>query len=216
MGVPARYISGFAADVSAFGRMDVPNSVVHVWAEICIDGYGWGPVEVTPVYAGSIPTQSGAEEPEATPSSMSTPQANHAPDSATPTPTPIPLAALSNGGPKLPLYLLPALLAILLLTLALPLRCFWAHCRREWCFQDENSDRATTTAHLYLRQLTRWGTEPPARVGELTQKAKLNPYTLIVKERGVVLHAAHAATEAMDKPLPWWRRLAFRYLLGLY
>ena len=27
---------------------------------------------------------------------------------------------------------------------------------------------------------------------------------------------ARAAAEAVDKSLPWWKRFAFRYLLGLY
>ena len=65
MGVPARYVSGFVADVPASGRVNVPDSAAHAWVEVYIDGYGWEPVEVTPVYAGSTPAQSGAEEPEA-------------------------------------------------------------------------------------------------------------------------------------------------------
>lgn len=214
MGVPARYVSGFVADVPASGRVNVPDSAAHAWVEVYIDGYGWEPVEVTPVYAGSTPAQSGAEEPEATPSP--TPQASRAPDSAAPTPTPTPSAALPNEGPKLPLRLLPALLAALLLALALPLRRFWARRRRERRFQDENPNRAAIAAYLYLQRLTRWGAEPPARAGELAQKAKFSPHTLTAEERDAVVRAARAAAEAVDKSLPWWKRFAFRYLLGLY
>ena len=216
MGVPARYVSGFVADVPASGRVNVPDSAAHAWVEVYIDGYGWEPVEVTPVYAGSTPAQSGAEEPEATPSPTPTPQASRAPDSAAPTPTPTPSAALPNEGPKLPLRLLPALLAALLLALALPLRRFWARRRRERRFQDENPNRAAIAAYLYLQRLTRWGAEPPARAGELAQKAKFSPHTLTAEERDAVLRAARAAAEAVDKSLPWWKRFAFRYLLGLY
>lgn len=216
MGVPARYVSGFVADVPASGRVNVPDSAAHAWVEVYIDGYGWEPVEVTPVYAGSTPGQSGAEEPEATPSPTPTPQASRAPDSAAPTPTPTPSAALPNEGPKLPLRLLPALLAALLLVLALPLRRFWARRRRERRFQDENPNRAAIAAYLYLQRLTRWGAEPPARAGELAQKAKFSPHTLTAEERDAVLRAARAAAEAVDKSLPWWKRFAFRYLLGLY
>ena len=216
MGVPARYVSGFVADVPASGRVNVPDSAAHAWVEVYIDGYGWEPVEVTPVYAGSTPGQSGAEEPEATPSPTPTPQASRAPDSAAPTPTPTPSAALPNEGPKLPLRLLPALLAALLLALALPLRRFWARRRRERRFQDENPNRAAIAAYLYLQRLTRWGAEPPARAGELAQKAKFSPHTLTAEERDAVLRAARAAAEAVDKSLPWWKRFAFRYLLGLY
>ena len=216
MGVPARYVSGFVADVPASGRVNVPDSAAHAWVEVYIDGYGWEPVEVTPVYAGSTPGQSGAEEPEATPTPTPTPQASRAPDSAAPTPTPTPSAALPNEGPKLPLRLLPALLAALLLALALPLRRLWARRRRERRFQDENPNRAAIAAYLYLQRLTRWGAEPPARAGELAQKAKFSPHTLTAEERDAVLRAARAAAEAVDRSLPWWKRFAFRYLLGLY
>lgn len=48
------------ADVPASGRVNVPDSAAHAWVEVYIDGYGWEPVEVTPVYAGSTPAQSGA------------------------------------------------------------------------------------------------------------------------------------------------------------
>ena len=55
-----------------------------------------------------------------------------------------------------------------------------------------------------------------ARAGELAQKAKFSPHTLTAEERDAVLRAARAAAEAVDKSLPWWKRFAFRYLLGLY
>ena len=74
-----------------------------------------------------------------------------------PTPTPTPSAALPNEGPKLPLRLLPALLAALLLALALPLRRLWARRRRERRFQDENPNRAAIAAYLYLQRLTQIG-----------------------------------------------------------
>ena len=77
-------------------------------------------------------------------------------------------------------------------------------------------DAAAIAAYLYLQRLTRWGAEPPARAGELAQKAKFSPHTLTAEERDAVVRAARAAAEAVDKSLPWWKRFAFRYLLGLY
>ena len=155
--------------------MNVPDSAAHAWVEVYIDGYGWEPVEVTPVYAGSTPAQSGAEEPEATPSPTPTPQASRAPDSAAPTPTPTPSAALPNEGPKLPLRLLPALLAALLLALALPLRRFWARRRRERRFQDENPNRAAIAAYLYLQRLTRWEQNRPPGPGSWPKRPNSAP-----------------------------------------
>ena len=63
MGIPARYVTGYVADVPASGHVNVPDSAAHAWVEVYIDGYGWEPVEVTPAYAGSSPGQSGTVEP---------------------------------------------------------------------------------------------------------------------------------------------------------
>ena len=89
MGVPARYVSGFVADVPASGRVNRPiidSAAPPGWrsTSTATGGAGGG----HPVYAGSTPGQSGAEEPEATPSPTPTPQASRAPDSAAPLPTP--------------------------------------------------------------------------------------------------------------------------------
>ncbi|MBM6664528.1 transglutaminase-like domain-containing protein, partial [Flavonifractor plautii] len=75
MGIPARYVTGYVADVPSSGHVNVPDSAAHAWVEVYIPGYGWEPVEVTPAYAGSNPGQSGTVEPTPTPT-------------ATPTPTP--------------------------------------------------------------------------------------------------------------------------------
>src|SRR5699024_5072327 len=50
IGVPARYVAGYVADVPASGHVRVPDSAAHAWVEVYIEGYGWEPVEVTPAY----------------------------------------------------------------------------------------------------------------------------------------------------------------------
>ena len=204
MGVPARYVSGFVADVPASGRVNVPDSAAHAWVEVYIDGYGWEPVEVTPVYAGST------ARPERRAGARGHPLSHaHAPGQAAPPTPPRPHPPPRCRRPsrmrarKLPLRLLfrPSW-AALLLALALPLRRLWARRRRERRFQDENPNRAAIAAYLYLQRLTRWGAEPPARAGELAQKAKFSPHTL-AEERDAVLRAApRAAAEAVDRSLP--------------
>lgn len=55
-GVPARYVSGYAVDTSAFkkneetGRYEaeVGDFMAHAWVEIYLDHIGWVPIEVTP------------------------------------------------------------------------------------------------------------------------------------------------------------------------
>lgn len=59
-GIPARYVSGYAIKPSEFSRQSGGSYAAyptggnsHAWVEICLDGMGWIPVEVTPAYPGN-------------------------------------------------------------------------------------------------------------------------------------------------------------------
>ncbi|MFQ9915636.1 MAG: hypothetical protein ACLRWQ_03860 [Flavonifractor plautii] len=183
--------------------------------EVYIGGYGWEPVEVHPRLRRehSRPERRGGGRGH--PLSHAHAQASRAPDSAAPTPTPTLSAALPDHEGLAPLRLLRASWPRCA-GAGPPLRRLWARRRRERRFQDENPNRAAIAAYLYLQRLTRWGAEPPARAGELAQKAKFSPHTLTAEERDAVLRAARAAAARRTESLPWWKRFAFRYLLGLY
>ena len=56
LGIPARYVSGFTAELSADETVNVPDSAAHAWVEIYLDGFGWYPVEVTPVSYTHLPS----------------------------------------------------------------------------------------------------------------------------------------------------------------
>ncbi|MBE7079823.1 MAG: transglutaminase domain-containing protein [Clostridiales bacterium] len=47
LGIPARYVSGFAAKGAAGKEVEVTAMDAHAWVEVYIDGLGWIPVEVT-------------------------------------------------------------------------------------------------------------------------------------------------------------------------
>ena len=47
MGIPARYVNGFASYVEANEVTEFTDENGHAWVEIYIDGMGWVPVEVT-------------------------------------------------------------------------------------------------------------------------------------------------------------------------
>ena len=46
LGIPARYVMGFAVDVEANVKLEY-SGAGHAWTEIYLDGYGWIPLEVT-------------------------------------------------------------------------------------------------------------------------------------------------------------------------
>lgn len=72
LGIPARFASGYIVKSNSFSKTeknwyeaDVPDRSKHALAEIYLDGLGWIPVEMTPVYQDSgklVPTQMNAQQ----------------------------------------------------------------------------------------------------------------------------------------------------------
>ena len=157
MGVPARYVSGFVADVPASGRVNVPDSAAHAWVEVYIDGYGWEPVEVTPSTPGALPARAARRSPRPPPPHAHAPRPAAPPTPPRLHPPPTPSAALPNEGPEAPSPPASGPPGRPSAGAGPPLRRFWARRRRERRFQDENPNRAAIAAYLYLQRLTRWG-----------------------------------------------------------
>ena len=216
IGIPARYVTGYVADVPPSGHVNVPDSAAHAWVEIYIDGYGWEPIEVTPAYAGSNPGQSGTAEPTPTPTAMPTPTATQGPQ-ASARPSAAPDDPDEDGEEAAPLdlrfILIP--LAAVLVVLAFPVRRSVGRSRREKKFRQENTNRAVIAAYLHLEKLARWGGQTPEEVAELAKKAKFSPHTLTEEERSTAVEAARTISAQVDKALPWYKRFCCRYILGL-
>ena len=218
IGIPARYVTGYVADVPASGHVNVPDSAAHAWVEIYINGYGWEPIEVTPAYAGSSPGQSATEEtePSPTPTAAPTPSATQAPQASVP-PSAAPSAAPSGVGTGtggLPGSLAAALIALLVL-LALPARRALGRAGRERRFRQESANAAVIAAYLHLKKLEKWGGQTPEEVFDLAKKAKFSPHTLTEAERSTAAEAARAVSAQVDRALPWYKRFLCRYVLGL-
>jgi hypothetical protein len=59
LGIPARYVTGYAVATKENDWTDVTLSRAHAWVEVYIDALGWVPVEVTPGGPGGSGTGSG-------------------------------------------------------------------------------------------------------------------------------------------------------------
>lgn len=216
IGIPARYVTGYVADVPASGHVNVPDSAAHAWVEIYLDGYGWEPVEVTPAYAGSNPGQSGTVEPTPTPTAAPTPTATQAPQaSARPSAAPDETEQDQEEAAPLDLRFILIPLAAVLIVLAFPVRRSVGRSRREKKFRQENTNRTVIAAYLHLKKLERWGGQMPDEVAELAKKAKFSPHTLTEEERATAVEAARTISAQVDKALPWYKRFCCRYILGL-
>ena len=63
LGIPARYVTGFALEVTANGWTEIRNPG-HAWVEVYVDGLGWIPVEVTG--SAAEPSPPSDEDPKPT------------------------------------------------------------------------------------------------------------------------------------------------------
>ncbi|OUN06857.1 hypothetical protein B5G43_07545 [Flavonifractor sp. An92] len=218
MGIPARYVSGYIADVTAGKEVNVPDRNAHSWVEIYLDGYGWYPVEMTPGYtpqsaAGDDPTEpTPTPTPTASAAPSAAPTASAAP-SAAPTSTPKPGTVDPTGSdPTLPLVLLAALVLCVLFLLRPRLTARW----RQRRLRTLPPDRAAVYAYRYSRRLARWGAPVPEVVLEQARRAAFGRTGPGEDEREVLLAALEGQREALRKSLPGWKRLLARYIPALF
>lgn len=206
-GVPARYVSGYVADLDQSGKADVPDYAAHAWVEIYLDGYGWYPVEMTPAYSGQ-----GGETPAGVPrqEQQETPQTPSAPDGLE-----------EDGGEplqtgrtawRLALRWLgrAALLLAAAAVLALPrLLAVWLRRRRE---KDGEPGSSVIAAYRYYRRLLPWGGEESPELEELARRAAFSHHPITREERQRAWDCAHLAARRTEERLPGWKRPAFRWL----
>ncbi len=224
LGIPARYVSGFTADLSAGETVNVPDSAAHAWVEIYLDGFGWYPVEVTPSYTPPEPDESDA--PSATPSAAlpsATPSAEPTPSTA-PSAEPsasqavTPQAPAASGGfarfVRGLLRILAALaaaaaaIAVLWLGQALPKRY------RAGRLADEDTNAAVLYGYRCLERLQKWGGSIPEPALELARKARFSQYAMSGDERLAMAAIVDSQRLWLRDSLPRFHRALFHYLWG--
>ncbi len=95
IGLPARYVEGYAADPDADGIARVTQQDAHAWTEVYFPGFGWLSFDPTPG-AGGAPDYGGGPDPSDDPSNGPSDNPSDNPDDpsaavSTPTPTPTPV-----------------------------------------------------------------------------------------------------------------------------
>ena len=229
-GVPARYVSGFTAEVSPGRRVDIPDRAAHAWVEVWIDGFGWYPVEVTPDAAfdwarsdaqatgdpvGDTPEPTATTEPTATPHPSETPDQPTAslPGSGGGLDGP----GQGKSGPDFSALFnilkgaVPVIGALLLAwSVQLVVKRFRA---RRMAGADAN--RSALVCYRYLCRLERRGGKVDGQAVELAQKARFSQHTLTEEElsflRGLVDRERTRLCAAPGLP----KRLAWRYWWGM-
>ena len=229
-GIPARYVSGYTADVIPGETVEVPDYTAHAWMEIYLDGYGWYPIEVTPGGGESGESLSGGEDTLAPDQSDSQEQAQ-----ADSSPVPVQpweseasssgedadggAGAVQPGGDateeRQPLDLRWLLIPggiLLLAGLAWGAeRLARSRRRREESRPDTNP--SALAAYRRYRRLRALGASEDPVLEELGRKAKFSQHTLTEEERQLCWQQLAAAVRETADQLPWWKRLLLELLI---
>ena len=229
VGIPARYVNGFAANITSNRQTDVPDRAAHAWVEVWIDGFGWYPVEVTPAAAFAWMGQSGIPYPdnrfEETPEPTDTPRPTETPEPAEETDQPTATLPGSgdvvgpgqgNSGPDF-----TALLSVLRIV-APVIGAFlfvWSvqfavKRLRGWRMSRANTNRSALVCYGYLCQLEHWGGRTDARAVELAQKARFSQHTLTQDELDLLRYLVDRERSRLCVVPRLPMRLVFRYWWG--
>ncbi len=231
LGFPARYVSGYTADLAANTVSYVPDSAAHAWVEVYIDGWGWYPVEVTPGFSDEFDperiTESGGQLPGAglptlPPEETEPPAPTPAPapsESPGPAPAPAPEEP-SPGGAAWRTAL--AVLGVLARVLAVPAAAaallwlvqFCLKRRRLRRLNGPDPNRAVLFGYRCLSRMGPWGGKIPPEARALAEKAMYSAHALTGEEQRTMAALVDGQRHALWMRLYGWRRLTFLWLWG--
>ena len=229
-GVPARYVSGFKAEVSTGRQTDVPDRAAHAWVEVWLDGFGWYPVEVTPADAfdwveqpdvlESDDLSADTPEPTETPEPRETLEPTDAPDQPT---SSLPVSGDELDEPEqsepgldfsalFPVFKGIALtIGVLFLIWSVQYAVKRIRARR---MAGANANRSALVCYGYLCRMERWGGRMDARAVELAQKARFSQHTLTEEELGLLRYLVDRERSRLCVVSGLPQRLVFHYWWG--
>ena len=229
VGIPARYVSGFAAEVPSGRQTAIPDRAAHAWVEVWIDGFGWYPVEVTPDDAfawarqpDALNTYDPAEDTlEPTLPPTEPPLPTETPDQPTAS---LPggedildgpgrdesglnfsalLNALKKTAPVIGVFLL-------IWSVQFAVKRF-----RTRHMAGTDANRSALVCYGYLCRLERWGGKMDPRAVELAQKARFSQHTLTREELDLLRRLVDRERTRLCVAPGLPKRLFWRYWWGM-
>ena len=211
-GIPARYVSGYAAQLDQRGRGSVQDSDAHAWVEVYIDGCGWYPVEMTPGYSGVGDGAILSEDPASpVPETPDEPEPEEeTPDDPEPgLPEPLPgETPPEEEAPEGPAFVFPwrAVLWTLLSLGALAGGYALSFLPRRLARGDADTNRSTINAYRRCRRVVDLGGSEDELLEELGRKARFSQHTLTEEEREAAWAHLEAAKEQLLARRGGWRK----------
>lgn len=229
VGIPARYVSGFAAEVPSNRQTDIPDRAAHAWVEVWLDGFGWYPVEVTPDAAFDWARQPDIlvsdgrfdDTPEPTLPPTERPEPTETPDQ--------PTASLPGSGDELDgpeqngsgpdlsalfnaLKKAVLVIGVLLLIWSVQYAVKRLRTRR---MAGADANRSALVCYGYLCRLERWGGKMDPRAVELAQKARFSQHTLTQEELSFLRDLVDRERTRLCVAPGLPKRLVWRYWWGM-
>lgn len=188
LGVPARYVEGYAATVGdADTYTNVYDSDAHAWVEVYFEGFGWVPFEATPSSSGedSSAQITAPETPSAAPLSPSSPPSEK-PDTAP--------APAEDDSPASALWLL---LLIPAAALAVVARRQIILAQRRIKLTQKGANRTAIEVYLQFERLNIYEAQMPEQVKSLAQREKFSRQTISEAEANAVLEVLKTETASI-------------------
>jgi len=195
-GIPARYVSGYVADLDDQGRSMVLDRDAHAWVEIYLEGYGWYPVEMTPGYSGGesgVELEGGAETPDDEENPVED-EPEEMPEEEQPDeelPEDVPDAGVSDEDPtgedaaenRVISAIWKWLFGVAVFWAVLCAAYLAALFIRKRDREEKDTNRSVLNAYGRYKRLRRWGCGEDEELERLAKKAKFSQHTLTEEER---------------------------------
>ncbi|MCI9366755.1 MAG: transglutaminase domain-containing protein [Oscillospiraceae bacterium] len=220
MGVPARYVSGFAAESVPGQTVDVPDRAAHAWVEVWVDSFGWHPVEVTPAAAFAEdqeeadipgPLETHSAPPEETQTPVPSQESEMEPEETLP-------GGEDSSEEGKDAISLPGWLKWLAgaagVSALMWLGQFGIKRLRGRQMDGPDPNRAALYVYGCLLRMERWGGRVDERAVVLAQKAKFSQHTLTREELGELRTMADRERGRLCAALGPVKRGLFRYFWG--
>ena len=207
VGIPARYVTGYAVNGEAGQWNPVTEDDAHAWVEYYVDGLGWRPLDPTPASQTVSPEPEPEEQPDP-PAQSTQPEPADPPERTEQTPeqqpepptSTSPEPAVQGGQAKLRLspkllwlLVLPGLLCILWLR-----RWLGLHYRRELCTKGHSNRRVMAYWRWLISLAKASGLPVEEEQLTLAEKARFSQHTMSDQE----LEQMHLAVERRITALP--------------
>ncbi len=217
LGIPARYVSGFAFDVHYGGRWQtVTDYSAHAWVEVFISGVGWVPVEVTGGGAASSEEEQ-TPEPADEPENMQEQDSGRetAPDTKTDNTAPdvkddnADSAKRNWKGVITAVWIAGASAAAVLLVL---LRRRMLLRIRHRSLYGKNPNKCAVNIYRYYKRLSKFGAVMPENMRELADRACFSKSGVSRAETAMAAAMAENAASELAECLDRLKRAAAKYI----